>query len=96
MNAPKTVYQITQNMQDFNPAVDTSLEHVIEDFRYDATSKFVPIGMAILKMATLLEALDWHLHYTGQVNESQSREKIKWAAELLDKKFDLEYQRLPQ
>ena len=96
MNAPKTVYQMTQNMQDFDPAVDTSLEHVIEDFGYDATSKFVPLGMAMLKMATLLEALDWHLYHTGQINEAQAREKIKWAADLMDKKFDIEYQRLPQ
>ena len=96
MREAKTRYQTTKDINDFNPAVDASLEHVIEDFGYDATSKFVPLGMAMIKMAYLLEALDWHLYHTGQVTETQAREKIKWAADLMDKKFDIKYQRLPQ
>jgi hypothetical protein len=87
---------MTQNMQDYNPAIDSPLEHVVDSFGYDATSPFVPHGMALLKFAMLLEALDWHWYHTGQVTEAEVREKVKWAAELMDKKFDITYQRLPQ
>lgn len=96
MREVKTVYQMTQNMQDYNPAVDAPLQHVIDDFAYDATSAFVPHGMALLKFAVLLEALDWHWYHTGQVSEEEVRAKVKWAADLMDKKFDITYQRLPQ
>jgi hypothetical protein len=47
-------------------------------------------------MAVLLEALDWHLYSTNTITMEYAREKIKWAAKLMDKKFDIEYERLPQ
>jgi hypothetical protein len=96
MSEPKTTYQMTQNMADYDPAIDQPLEHVIEDFGYDATSCHVPTGMAMLKFAALLEALDWHAYSTGKITLEEARAKIKWAADLMDKKFDIEYRRLPQ
>ena len=92
----KTPFQITGNLEDYNEAIDRPLQEVEDDFGYDATSKFVPTGMAMLKFSTLLCALDWHLYSTGHVTEQEAREKIKWAADLMDKKFDIEYERLPQ
>jgi hypothetical protein len=92
----RTPYQMSQNMQDYDPAIDAPLEHVIDDFGYDATSCHVPTGMAMLKFATLLEALDWHWCNTKTIDEVFVREKIKWASDLMDKKFDIPYERLPQ
>ncbi len=92
----KTAYSISGNIADFNPAIDDPFEHVVDNFGYDVTSNHVPLGMAILKMATLLEAIDWHLYATGILSEKEAREKIKWAADLMDKKFDITYERLPQ
>lgn len=83
-------------MDDWHPALDQTLDEVINDFGYDATSCHVPTGMAMLKMATLLEALDWHLYAKGDITMEYAREQIKWAADLMDKKFDIEYKRLPQ
>lgn len=92
----RTPYQMTQNIQDYNPAIDQPLEYVIEDFGYDVTSSHVPTGMAMLKFAMLLEALDWHWYSTKSVDGKFVREKINWASELMDKKFEMEYERLPQ
>lgn len=92
----KTPYQVSGNLEDFREAIDFPLQHVEDSFAYDATSKFVPLGMAMIKFSLLLEALDWHLYHSGEVTETQAREKIKWAADLMDKKFDIEYERLPR
>lgn len=84
------------NIADWHPALDQTLDEVLNDFAYDAESSHVPTGLAILKMATLMEALDWHLYAVGDITMGYAREQIKWAAELMDKKFDIEYERLPQ
>lgn len=95
-NKVVTPFTLSGDIKDWSPAVDQALDVVIADFQCDATSEFVPTGMAMLKFATLLEALDFHAYHTGQVTLEQSRETIKWAAELMDKKFEIEYKRLPQ
>jgi len=92
----KTPFQVSGNMADYDPAIDESLEMVENDFGYDVTSEHVPTGMAMLKMATFLEALDWHLYSTQTITMEEARQKIKWAADLMDKKFDIEYKRLPR
>lgn len=92
----KTPFQLSGQLIDYNFAIDQSLQVVEDDFGYGATSEFVPTGVVMGKMADLLTALDWHLYATKTISMEHARQKIKWAAELMDKKFDLEYKRLPQ
>jgi len=81
---------------DWNPAVDQSLDDVEDDFRHATSMEYVPVGVAILKFATLLEALDWHVYATRKITLEDARGTIKWAAELMDEKFDLDFKKLPQ
>jgi hypothetical protein len=92
----KTPFGLSGNLSDYNPAIDQPLQAVEDDFGYGATSEFVPTGVVMGKMSDLLIALDWHIYATKTITLEEARQKIKWAAELMDKKFDLEYQRLPR
>lgn len=91
-----TPFQRSGNMDDYNPALDQTLQEVIDIFESDATSAFVPTGIAILRFSELLEALDWNLYATKTITLEDAREKIRKAANLMDKKFDIEYKRLPR
>ena len=92
----KTLYQKTHRMKDFSHAADQPFERVCDVFAAEASSTHVPTGMAMLKMAILLEAIDYHVYITKELTLDEAREKIRWAAKLMDEKFDLEYKRLPQ
>lgn len=92
----KTPFQRSGNLEDFNEAIDQPFEVVVSEFAADASLNEVPLGMAILRFATLLEAIDHHLYYTGEMTLAEARERIRWAANLMDKKFDLDYRKLPQ
>lgn len=92
----ETPYQLSKNIDDWHPALDRTLDEVLFDFKYSATECHVPTGIAMLKLATLLESLDWHLCSLRDISKNYAREQIKWASELMDKKFDLEYERLPR
>lgn len=91
-----TPFQISGNLKDWDEALDQPLKDIEMEFEYDSTSEHVPTGVAMLRFATLLQALDWHMYSTGDITSEYAREKIKWASELMDKKFDIEYKRLPQ
>lgn len=96
MKTVLTRFQRTQNIQDYDEAVDQDLDVLLMDFEYGATHTCVPTGVTMNKMGVLLQALDWHLYVIQDITEDYVREKIKWAAALMDKKFELPYERLPQ
>jgi len=91
-----TPFILSGDMKDWNPAIDQTFDVVLASFEYDVTSEYVPLGVAMLKFAELLEALDWHLYVTGKITVFDAREKIKWASGLMDKKFDIDYKKLPR
>jgi hypothetical protein len=80
----------------FDDALDLPLEVTIAAFEADATSECVPLGMALIRFSMLLSALDYNLYHTGEVSMEEARIRVKWASELMDKKFDIPYERLPQ
>lgn len=92
----KTAYQISGNFDHYSEGIDTPLEDLLAEFEYDCTSQHVPLGIAMLRFGSILEALDWHLYATQKVSYETAREKIKWAADLMDKKFDVKYEKLPR
>ena len=96
MNKAKTPYEMSGDINDWHPALDQTLDEILYEFEGDATCSHVPTGLVMLKFANLLEALDWHIHATKTITMEYAREQIQWAAELMDKKFDIPYERLPQ
>jgi hypothetical protein len=82
--------------RELNEITDLSLEWHKDNFESDACLPYVPLGMAICRFATLLEAIDYHLYHTGELTEEQAREMIRDAAVKIDRKFDIPYRKLPQ
>jgi hypothetical protein len=82
--------------KEFDEITALPLEWHQENFDADTTLSTVPLGMAIQRFAALLEAIDYHLYITGELNEEQARERIREAAKKMDAKFDIPYQQLPQ
>lgn len=80
---------------DYDPSFDETLDYNIELFSCDVHSNHVPLGVALGKMANLLNALDWHLGL-GNISRGYARDMVQWAAEEMDKRFDMDYERLPR
>ena len=97
MNAHKTPFELSGDIKDLNEVWDQSFEVIKADFEADATLPTVPLGMALIKFSTLLLKLDALLYWQSpMISEEDARKTIKWASELMDKKFDIQYQQLPQ
>ena len=79
----------------YEPAYDETLDYVIEAFSCDVHSNHVPLGCALTKMANLMSALDWHMEL-GNISRGYARDMVQWAAEEMDKRFDMVYERLPR
>lgn len=93
---PMTPYKRSGKLKDYNPAIDEPLAMVKLEFSSDASSRYVPIGMTMLKFACLLEALDWHLYATHEITLDDARKIIRWASQKMDQRFDIDYTPLPQ
>jgi hypothetical protein len=67
-----------------------------DDFFSDATSSYVPLGVALLKLSSLMEAIDHELYITNSISMEQARQLVRRASAAMDAKFDMEYTPLPQ
>ncbi len=76
---------LSANHKTYDPVIDQTLAEITGEFFHDATSKFVPTGVALNKLAILCEALDWHCFSKKNISKAEAKERFQIAAKAMEK-----------